>query len=118
MRAITQTLNTNGTGLWSKEVREVQVVGLILRTGSYDNDDGSKHVYGELRVKFDASDWDTQVHGLIYTDPQFLAELKDFLARAKYDVTNIGYSECGMQGDDYVSLDVDAGFINSWNVTK
>lgn len=115
MRAITQTLNTNGTGFWSKEVREVKVIGLILRTGSFDNDDNSKTVYGELQVKFDTVSWDTAKHGLIYTDQCFLAELKEFLTRAQYDVSSIGYSECGMQGDDYVSLDVGIAFIKSWN---
>ena len=97
MRAITQTLNTNGNGLWSKEVREVQVVGLVLRTGSFE-DEGVTHVYGELRVKFNTASWDTQKHGLIYTDKGFLEELKEFLSRAQYDVSDIGYSECGMQG--------------------
>lgn len=112
MREITETLNTNGTGLWSEEVREVTVTALSLLEFSLHE------VFGELRVKFDIATWDPEKHGLIYTDKGFLEELKDLLTRAQYDVSEIEYSEAGMQGDDYVSLDVGPKFIASWNATK
>jgi len=77
----------------------------------YINDEAT---FGELRVYFDTETWDTRDHGLIYTDDQFERELKSFLEALGFDVTDVGYSEQGMQGDNYVSLDVGDKFIASW----
>ena len=53
-------------------------------------------------------------HGLIYTDAQFKRELRSFLETQGLDATDVSYSEQGMQGDNYVSLDVGDKFIASW----
>lgn len=70
--------------------------------------------YGELRVYFDISSWDLKSNGLIYTDKGFLEDLKRHFISFGFTpkaVSRITYSEQGMQGDDYVSLDVDSTFI-------
>lgn len=118
MRSVTQTLNTNGSGFWSHHQREVAVTGLeFIDYSECDSecDTECDTAFGELRVYFDTGTWDVSQHGLIYTDKQFLVELKDYLVRASYDISDIEYSEQGMQGDNYVSLDVGQAFITSWN---
>jgi hypothetical protein len=101
-------LNTDGSGLWSNVAKEVSVNTLDLAYISFDEN------FGDLHVSFDADDWDIDVFGLIYTDKLFLKELKAALAAAGFNADNIDYSEMGMQGRDFVSLDVGAGFIESW----
>jgi hypothetical protein len=63
-------------------------------------------------VYFDTKTWDVTKHGLIYTDRQFKQELNAFLAAQ--GLCEAEYSEQGMQGDNYVSLDVDEEFIAKW----
>jgi hypothetical protein len=99
-------LNTKGDGFWSNQARSVRVRGLSVPY--FDRD------YGELRVYFDLNTWRTDRHGLIYTDSRFLKELKGHLNKLGFDASDIGYSEQGMQGDNYVSLDAGAKFIKSW----
>jgi hypothetical protein len=106
MKDFQVTLNTDGSGLWSDIAREVSITGLHLRQHSTN--------FGELRVYFDTMDWDIDNLGLIYTDKLFLKELKAALAEAGLKADNIDYSEQGMQGRDFVSLDVGSGFIESW----
>jgi hypothetical protein len=50
----------------------------------------------------------------VYTDPGFLKNLKGLLASEGIMTVDVDYSEAGMQGDDYVSFDVGAEFIQSW----
>ena len=102
-------LHTDGSGYWSREAREVRVTALSV---PYVNDEQD---FGELRVYFDTKTWDTRKHGLIYTDDQFERELRSFLETQGLDATDVNYSEQGMQGDNYVSLDVGGKFIASWN---
>lgn len=103
------TVNTNGCGYWSTVAKEVRVLGLDI---PYINDEGT---FGELRVYFDKSTWNVDVDGLIYTDQQFLSELKTQLRRNGFNTADITYSEMGMQGNNYVSCDVDEKFIESFN---
>lgn len=84
------------------------VTGLDL---SYVNDEGD---FGELRVYFNTKVWNVKVNGLIYTDRLFLQELRTMLDNMGFNGSDVGYSEQGMQGDDYVSLDVGAKFIQSF----
>ena len=108
----TEILSTSGTGLWSSESRKVSVNRIGL---AYLNDTKS---FGELRVYFDESTWDTTTDGLIYTDPFFLQQLKEALVRTGYSpkaCEGIDYSEQGMQGDNFVSFDVNAEFIREWS---
>lgn len=103
-----RTLHTNGRGLWSNTAAAVAVVGIDL---SYENDEGD---FGELRIYFDRKSWNVAAVGLIYTDPLFLKELRAALRDAGLSI-NVEYSEQGMQGGNYVSLDVEEEFINDWH---
>lgn len=104
------TCNTSGDGLWSEYATAVAVTQLILLC--YDED----KEYGELRVCFNTNNWNVQQHGLIYTDTQFVEELCKHLTALGYDASSVSYSEQGMQGDEFVSFDVEDTFIASWEV--
>ena len=103
------TFNTNGKGYWSRAVKAVRIVDMQV---TYINDERD---FGELRVYFNTEDWDVNTDGLIYTDKQWRNELQAFLDTQGLSGKDISYSEQGMQGDNYVSLDiVSAAFINTW----
>jgi len=106
MIKVNSRLSTNGRGYWSNKTKTVTVTGLDL---AYVNDEGD---FGELRVYFDTDTWDVDADGLIYTDQQFISDLKTMLAGNLG--TDISYSEQGMQGVNYVSFDVGANFIQSF----
>jgi hypothetical protein len=108
MYKVTATLNTAGDGYWSNKIKSVEITGLQL---SYLNDELD---FGELRVRFNTETWDTAKDGLIYTDRQFMEELKDLLTAKGFDASDVSYSEQGMQGDTYVSCDVGECFINTF----
>jgi len=108
MYKVNATLNTNGKGYWSRTATAVEVTGLQL---AYTNDELD---FGELRVRFNTNTWDTSKHGLIYTDEQFMTELKELLTSLGFDASDVDYSEQGMQGDKYVSCDVGECFINTF----
>lgn len=108
MYKVNATLNTNGNGYWSNKAKAVDITGLQL---SYTNDELD---FGELRVFFNTNTWDTNKDGLIYTDKQFMRELKELLTIQGFDASDVSYSEQGMQGDTYVSCDVGECFINTF----
>ena len=108
MYKVTATLNTNGNGYWSNKRKAVEITGLQL---SYTNDELD---FGELRVFFNTNTWDTHKDGLIYTDKQFMRELKELLTVQGFDASDVSYSEQGLQGDTYVSCDVGQCFINTF----
>jgi hypothetical protein len=101
-------LNTSGNGYWSREERAVTVTNIKLGYVSDELD------FGELCVYFNTKSWDTQEHGLIYTDRQFLRELRAFLDAHGLPGADVDYSEQGMQGDNYVSLDIGEAFLTAW----
>ena len=105
------TLHTDGNGYWSDKSRAVRITNLKL---GYVDDE---RTFGELRVYFDKNDWDVDNDGLIYTDRQFVKELREWLTSIGYDANKdtVFYSEQGMQGDYYVSLDIEGPFIASWD---
>lgn len=103
-----ENLTTDGSGLYCDY--EVTVFTTHLQVPYIDEDED----FGELRVYFNPDAWDIERLGLIYTDQKWLNELCDALSERGYDVSDIGYSEYGMQGNDYVSLDVGEKFIGSW----
>lgn len=101
-------LDTAGDGYWSEVRKTVRATQLEM---PYVNEEKT---FGELRVYFDTDTWDVEQDGLIYTDSLFLDELRERLHVAGLDASRVDYSEQGMQGDDYVSLDVTETFITSW----
>ena len=102
------TLRTNGKGYWSNKARAVDVTKLSV---PYVSDEGD---FGELRVYFTKDSWDVDNDGLIYTDKQFMTELRTALTNAGFDGNDVDYSEQGMQGNTFVSLDVGPSFLTSW----
>ena len=108
MYKVNATLRTGGGGYWSNTKAAVEITELQL---SYTNDELD---FGELRVCFNTATWDTSKLGLIYTDKQFMTELKELLTAKGFDSSDVGYSEQGMQGDAYVSCDVGERFINTF----
>jgi hypothetical protein len=100
--------NTSGDGYWSRAVKAVEIVDMQLGYIADDNE------FGELRVYFNTDTWNVNTDGLIYTDRQFKIDLMQFVQQHGL-VVDLCYSEQGMQGDDYVSLDVGADFLAAWN---
>ena len=104
------TLHTNGLGYWSRKATAIDIEKLDLQYISNDKD------FGELCVYFTQASWDTAVDGLIYTDKQFMSELRVYLQEIGFteaEANDVSYSEQGMQGDNYVSCDVGAKFITA-----
>jgi hypothetical protein len=102
------TLHTNGRGYWSRTARAVDVTKLDLQYINNERD------FGELCVYFTADTWDVNTMGLIYTDKQFMQELRVYLQTIGFseaEANDVSYSEQGMQSDNYVSCDVGAKFI-------
>ena len=109
---VTIILNTDGKGLWSTKAKQVVITNLSLSISTIEDDDNRK-LFGELCVHFDTASWDPDVDGLIYTDDLFVDELNNFLKSQGFS-EEVYYSEQGMQGDDYVSLDADHLFCEEW----
>jgi hypothetical protein len=103
----TVVFSTAGDGLWSNVSKDVEVIDMQL---GYVSDEGD---FGELCVFFDTASWDVDVDGLIYTDSGFYADLQTYIKQQGL-VVDLCYSEQGMQGDNYVSLDVGQEFLDSW----
>ncbi len=101
-------IGTAGDGLWSGEAKNVQLTDIHVPYITDEKD------FGELRVIFDISNWDIHTDGLIYTDQHFINTLSVLLFTKGFAVTDISYSEQGMQGENYVSFDVGPKFIASW----
>ena len=90
-------LETSGKGFWSQEQRRVKITNVTL--GWFSR---------EIRVFFDKKSWDTEKHGLIYTDPLFIKQLREHLfdvGMPQHVSKDIDYTEQGMQGDNFVSLE-------------
>lgn len=113
--------HTNGKGKWSVDARMVQInrIGFGYVSTAYYPEDP---FHGELRAYFDPSgftngSWNNEGFGLIYTDKLWMKEFKAGLRKHGFSikaVQNLGYSEQGMQGDNYVSMDVGAVFYASY----
>ncbi len=99
--------STSGDGYWSNVQKTVEITDMRL---GYVSDEGD---FGELRVYFNTDTWDVNKDGLIYTDKLFKQDLMAFIKEHGL-VVDLCYSEQGMQGDDYVSLDVGKDFLDSW----
>lgn len=113
--------HTNGKGHWSVESRMVHInrIGFGYRSIDYYPED---EFHGELRAYFEPDgfspgSWNVDGHGLIYTDKQWMKEFKVGLRKHGFSikaVANVSYSEQGMQGDNFVSMDVGPVFYASY----
>ena len=102
-------IRTDGSGLWSTRATAVDTVSLEVTASRCDGE-----LWGELRVYFNTDSRDVSEDGSIYTDGGFQDELRDKLRMIGLPGEDAGYSEQGMQGDNYVSLDVGREFIEAW----
>jgi len=107
-----QTVNfvthINGRGLWSATEKFVSINRVRL---AYLDDELD---FGELRAYFDRAEWDIDNDGLIYTDPAWMQSFRNCMATLGFSdaaLQDISYSEAGMQGTNYVSMDVGGAFI-------
>lgn len=105
------TATTSGRGFWSDVKRSVRITEIEIQSITDDNDDEidpcdktQTPVSMDLRVYFNRKDWNTDKHGLIYTDDKWIAELRKGLREIGVTATGLDYTEQGMQGDDYVSV--------------
>jgi hypothetical protein len=102
--------DTCGDGLWSSAVNTVRVTGISARISTVcDLSWGTPWwADSDLQIEFDTSTWDVARDGLIYTDSRFLAAVVSEMERLGFPADQLAlmdYSEQGMQGRDYVSLD-------------
>jgi hypothetical protein len=111
-RQVNFVTSTYGTGYWSIVAKTVCINRVAVASVS-DSDNG-EYEYGELRAYFDESEWDVEYDGLIYSDQAWLKSFRSCMASLGFSVqalADIGYTEQGMQGEDYVSLDVGPDFL-------
>jgi hypothetical protein len=112
-------LRTDGSGYWSKRVGNVNILRFEITQSFYNELDGDSHQYGEMRVFFETSlrrvnGWQVPNYGFIYTDKLWLTMLRQYLQSKGFSeaaIQDVSYSEQGMQGRDYVSLDVGDSFL-------
>jgi len=119
--AINKLIQTAGNGLWSNEYRKVKMRDARARFIFESWDGPVQKPWGELKVYFYKSSWNPDKHGLIYTDGLWLQEFHKFLAKkgfSKKACNDVDYSEQGMQGDNYVSLDIGHHFYKEWIAKK
>lgn len=102
-------IHTAGNGCWSKQERSVHCYKFDIAYLSGD--------FGELRVYFTKRSWNPMKYGLIYTDTLWLKEFRTHLVSIGFSpgaAKNVDYSEQGMQGHNYVSLDFGKKFYSEW----
>ena len=99
-----------GDGLWSNTAKEVFVesINMFISTEN-EADEGEEASYcdGDLQAYYTEETWNDS-YGLIYTDSAFLECVHTALIKAGISIEaaeDVCYSEQGMQGDNYVSMD-------------
>lgn len=109
-RKVNFITSTDGEGFWNRVDKDVRVVKLDLVVAHpskffYYYSQGSF----ELRAYWDKRTWNVNKNGLIYTDKLWFATFRKSLIELGFSrkaLSKVGYSEQGMQGSDYVSMDV------------
>jgi hypothetical protein len=104
------TARTSGKGIWSKEKSNLLHRKIHLNLWQYSGESYE----GELQVFFTKRDWNIDKYGLVYTDPFWIKEFRAGLIShgfSEKEVKYIDYTEQGMQGKNYISLDVGSEFI-------
>jgi hypothetical protein len=107
-KKINKIVKTSGDGLWgeSNKPKEVKISKIEWETNNLGEDDTETSV----RIYFTKKSWDTNKDGLIYTDRGFIKEVKELFVSMqkegklpmKLPFADIGYSEQGMQGYNYI----------------
>jgi hypothetical protein len=114
------TAHTAGNGMWSNEDRKIEhakaYVSFFSREERLQFKSGKipDIRFAELRVYFPKRCWDVDKYGLIYTDRQWIKELRQNLTAMGFStkaVKDVDYSEQGLQGENYVSLDAGRKFL-------
>lgn len=102
--------NTSGKGIWSNRVCPVAVSRVKISISDW-SDDGFDWPLGcrgyvAIDAYFSKKSWNTSKHGLIYTDPKWIKEFNKQMKAINPDLfcSEIDYTEQGMQGDNFVSL--------------
>lgn len=113
--------HTGGNGHWSNQAKAIVILEVWL---SSVNDEGD---FGELCARFDTKSWNCDQDGLIYTDDVWIDEFRALMRSLGFTrnaVNDINYSEQGMQGFNYVSMDVGEDFLREaepmyrWTINK
>jgi hypothetical protein len=109
-RKVNFCFSTDGKGHWSRKEKQVSHKKIGLKIF-----DPKSNPSFQLNVYFNKKDWNVSSHGLIYTDESWLKDLANELSKMGFKNTrHINYSEQGMQGDNYVNLDVTKDFSNQF----
>ena len=110
-RQVNFVTKTDGNGYWSESVKTVRVNRVELASVTTEE----YAAYGELRVYFDTRDWNVDQDGLIYSDMgwkhTFLSCMENEFGFSPDAILDVSYTEQGMQGDNYVSMDVGSTFL-------
>lgn len=111
---------TYGNGLWSNRQKTIHHnrAELSIYNGNNEIEEfysgNVKNTHAEFRVYFTKKDWNTNEHGIIYTDRNWIKDFRSQLKVMGYSskaLREVDYSEAGMQGANYVSLDVGRNFL-------
>ena len=109
----TITATTNGKGWWNDVIRKARITQIEIESITDDNadqidfrDKTQTPAAMIIRVYFNPKDWNTEKHGLIYRDKNWLAEFGKGLLKVGLPSEGLYYTEQGMQGDDYVSMSI------------
>ncbi len=103
--------STGGDGFWTDRSSVTRITRLEL---AFVSNDGR---FGELRAHLDPSSWNAEQLGYVYTDRTWIATFRLLLESLGFSgaqASRVNYSEQGMQGDDYVSMDVSEPFLEAW----
>jgi hypothetical protein len=97
-----------GKGLWGADDKvHTYTIGKIV--GHFMKDSSSYDRWGNIDLHLDGYTVGKNTGLLIYTDKTFIKHLKELLKGApvmKY-IKDLSYSEQGMQGRNYVNLDIE-----------
>jgi hypothetical protein len=107
--AVNKMFTTCGDGYWSNTAKEVFVekIAMFISTENIGDEGDAEYCDGDLQAYFTEETWNDS-YGLIYTDSEFLACVHTALIEAGISIEaaeDVCYSEQGMQGDEYVSMD-------------
>lgn len=106
------TIKTGGNGLWSSVDRNVKVKGIVLHRWLAPDEIGIGDC--ELRVVFDMNSWRVNRDGLIYTDKNFMVDLRKNFDSIGVPGREVDYTEQGRQGNNYVSCSIGKKFFTAW----